>query len=197
MIEHLSGTLIDKNPTKAIISAAGVGYATLISLATFESLPNVGEPASLFTHLAVREDALTLYGFATVAERDAFLLLTSVTGVGSRIAIGILSGMGIEALKEYIARADAGALVRLPGVGRKLAERLILELRDKIGAIDSGAAGYVTQTVGVRDEALTALVVLGYNRTAAEKAIRAALKSGGDVEESVEALIKGALRQLG
>lgn len=197
MIEHLSGTLIDKNPTKAIISAAGVGYATLISLSTFELLPNVGEAASLFTHLAVREDALTLYGFATVAERDAFLLLTSVTGVGARIAIGVLSGTGIDALKEQIARADAGSLVRLPGVGRKLAERMILELRDKIGAIDSGATSYTTQTFGVREEALTALVVLGYNRASAEKAIRAALKTKGDVEESVEVLIKEALRQLG
>ncbi|MEP7217722.1 MAG: Holliday junction branch migration protein RuvA [Bacteroidota bacterium] len=195
MIEYLSGELIDKNPTKAVISAAGVGYGLFISLATYEKLPEVGGKASLHTYLVVREDALTLFGFSTVAERDLFLLLTSVNGVGPKIAIGILSSTGIDVLKENISRGNAAALARLPGIGKKIAERVTLELREKIGAIDSGAAAFGQQKMEVREEALAALVALGYNRPVAEKAIRSALASGPGVEENVETLIKAALRQ--
>jgi Holliday junction DNA helicase RuvA len=196
MIEHLSGELIDKNPTKAIISAGGVGYGVLISLATYEALPAVGGRASLHIHLAVREDSLTLFGFSTTAERDMFLLLTSVSGVGPKIAIGILSSTGIDVLRESISRGNSAALTRLPGIGKKIAERIALELRDKIGAIESGMAISGGGGVEVREEALAALVALGYNRQAAERAIRGALKAGPEAEASVEALIKGALKQM-
>lgn len=198
MIEHLQGTLLEKTPTKVVISTAGVGYGVLISLATFEALPDVGEPAALHTYLAVREDALTLFGFITTAERDGFLLLTSVTGVGAKIALNILSSAGLGHLKENISHGNAVALTRLPGVGRKLADRIILELRDKIDRVDGGPPLEIGEAgkPGLREEALTALTVLGYNRAAAEKAIRAALKLGPHVEESVESLIKAALGTL-
>ena len=196
MIEYLTGTLIEKTPTKAVISAAGVGYGTLISLATYEALPEVGREASLFTYLSVREDALTLFGFSTPAERDLFLLLTSVNGVGPKIAIGILSSSGVDVLRETIGGGNAAALTRLPGIGRKIAERVALELRDKIGAVGGGAAGAARGTAQVRDEALAALVALGYNRGAAEKALRSALKDGPQVEANVETLIKSALKHI-
>ena len=195
MIEHLSGELIDKNPTKAIISAGGVGYGVHISLATYEALPAVGQRAAIHVHLSVREDALTLFGFSTTAERDMFLLLTSVSGVGPKIAIGILSSTGIDVLRESISRGNSAALTRLPGIGKKIAERIALELRDKIGAIESGGQ-FGGGGIEVREEALAALVALGYNRQAAERAIRGALKGGPDAEASVEALIKAALKQM-
>lgn len=196
MIEYLSGKLIDKTPTKAIISAAGVGYAALISLATYEQLPDVGREASLHTYLAVREDSLTLFGFSTPAERDLFLLLTSVNGVGPKIAIGILSSSGVDVLRETIGNGNAAALTRLPGIGKKIAERVALELRDKIGAVGGGATTGLQGTAAIRDEALAALVALGYNRAAAEKALRGALKEGPQVEANVETLIKAALKHI-
>jgi holliday junction DNA helicase RuvA len=196
MIEYLSGKLIDKNPTKAIISAGGVGYALLISLATYEALPAVGSQAELYAHLVVREDALTLFGFSTVAERDMFLLLTSVTGVGPKLGITILSGTGIDVLKENIARGNSAALTRLPGIGKKIAERVALELREKIAAIDPAAAMPAGGRHEIRDEALAALIALGYNRAGAEKALRGALKEGPEVEANVETLLKAALKHI-
>lgn len=195
MIEHLSGTVLAKSPTKVIISAGGVGYAALISLATFESLPAIGSPAELHTYLAVREDALTLYGFSTLAERDLFLMLTGVTGVGPKLAIGVLGSTSIDLLKETIAHGNALALARLPGIGKKLAERLALELREKIGTIGA-PTGAASAAATIRDEALAALMALGYNRAAAEKALRGALKEGPQVEVNVETLIKSALKHL-
>lgn len=196
MIEHLAGTLIDKNPTKAIISAGGVGYGVFISLATYESLPAVGGHAELHTYLAVREDALTLFGFSSVAEREMFLLLNSVSGVGPKLAISILSGTGIDILKENIARGNAAALTRLPGIGKKIAERVALELREKIGAVDSAMTASMAGRNDVREEALAALIALGYNRSGAEKALRSALKDGPETEANVETLIKAALKHI-
>lgn len=196
MIEHLQGTLIEKSPTKAVLSAAGVGYGVNISLATYERLPGIGETASLFVHLVVREDALTLFGFADPAEREMFLLLISVTGVGPKIALGVLSGVGLETLKANIAQGNAAALTAFPGIGRKIAERLALELKDKMGAIDGAAAAAVGGSIAVREEALAALIALGYNRPAAERAIRSALKGGPEAERNVETLIKGALKHI-
>lgn len=195
MIEHLQGILIEKSPTKGVISAAGVGYGVLISLATYERLPAVGEQASLFTHLSVREDALTLYGFAEPAEREMFLLLTSVSGVGPKIALGVLSSVGVDTLRANIAKGNASALTAFPGIGKKIAERLALELRDKIGSfvMDGSQIGGMGE---IRDEALAAMIALGYNRAVAERAIRSALKGGPEAERNVETLIKGALKQI-
>jgi Holliday junction DNA helicase RuvA len=195
MIEHLLGTLIEKSPTKAVISAGGVGYGVNISLATYERLPAVGQSAALFVHLVVREDALTLFGFAEPAEREMFLLLTSVSGVGPKIALGVLSSVGIDTLRANIARGNAAALTAFPGIGKKIAERLALELRDKIGSFEAGALA-PGGNVEIREEALAALIALGYNRSAGERAIRSALKGGAEVERNVETLIKAALKQI-
>lgn len=199
MIEYLSGILIDKTPTKAILLCGGVGYAALISLATYEQLPDIESEASLFTYLSVREDALTLFGFAEASEREMFILLTGVNGVGPKTAIGMLSGMGAGQLRDHIAAGNAAALTALPGIGKKSAERIALELRDKIDGLGGIAAPVASEGLGkavVRGDALAALVELGYGRPVAERAIRAALKGGPDVEKSVEALIKAALREM-
>ncbi len=199
MIEYLSGKLIDKSPTKVILLCGGVGYGALISLTTYEQLPDVEGEASLFTYLAVREDAMTLFGFSEAAERDMFLLLTGVTGVGPKTAIGMLSGMGAEQLRDQIAAGNSAALTTLPGIGKKSAERIVLELRDKIDTVSGGNLPLPADGLGkavVRGDTLAALVELGYGRPAAERAIRSALKNGSDVEKSVETLIKAALREL-
>lgn len=199
MIEYLSGILIEKTPVKAVLLCSGVGYGVLISLATYEQLPEIEQEASLFTYLAVREDALTLFGFAEVSERDMFILLTSVNGVGPKTALGVLSGMGAGQLREHIASGNAAALTALPGIGKKSAERIALELRDKIDATGSTPAAVQSDGLGkavVRGDALSALVELGYGRAAAERAIRGALKGGPEVESSIEALIKAALREM-
>jgi holliday junction DNA helicase RuvA len=195
MISYLSGTVLEKSPTHAVIVCSGVGYGVMISLATYERLPDVGREGSLHTQLVVREDALTLYGFAQTEEREMFQLLTTVSGVGPKIAIGILSTAGIDTLKENIARGNAAALTALPGIGKKTAERIALELRDKITTTGSSIVSSAAD-VGLRprSEALAAMLALGYSRMSAEKAIRNALKEGPAVEESVERLLKQALK---
>jgi Holliday junction DNA helicase RuvA len=197
MIEYLTGTIHEKSPTRAVILCSGVGYGVLISLTTFERLPEVGHTGSLYTYLAVREDALTLYGFAEAAEREMFLQLITVSGIGPKIAIGMLSSVGAETLRLHIVEGNATALQALPGIGKKSAERITLELRDKVGAasiempaVDGDGDGRAS----VRNEALAALVALGYSRGVSEKAIRAALKKDGSVDQSVEQLLKAALK---
>ena len=158
MIAYLEGTIREKTPTQALIVCGGVGYAVMISLATFERLADVGRDGALHTHLVVREDALTLYGFAQTEEREMFQLLTTVSGVGPKIAIGVLSSIGVDTLKENIARGNAAALTALPGIGKKTAERIVLELRDKIAATGGGFASSAAGTAAdVRSEALAAL----------------------------------------
>jgi Holliday junction DNA helicase RuvA len=199
MIEYLMGRLIDKSPTKAVVLCGGVGYGVLITLSTYEQLPAVEGEAALFTYLAVREDAMTLFGFADQEERDLFVLLTGVSGIGPKTAIGMLSGMGTEQLRAHIADANLAALTTLPGVGKKSAERIALELRDKIDRIGGAVAMPAGEGLGkaiIRGDALSALMELGYGRPVAEKAIRSALKSDPDAERSVESMIKSALREM-
>src|SRR5688500_12351135 len=191
MISYLSGIVLEKTPTHVVIVCGGVGYSVMISLATYERLPDAGREGSVYTQLVVREDALTLFGFAQTQEREMFQLLTTVSGVGPKIAIGILSSVGIDTLKENIVRGNTGALTTLPGIGKKTAERITLELRDKISADATGfAATPPGSAADIRSEALAALLALGYSRITAEKAIRNALKDGAQVEESVERLLK-------
>jgi Holliday junction DNA helicase RuvA len=172
MIAYLEGTIREKTPTQALIVCGGVGYAVMISLATFERLADVGRDGALHTHLVVREDALTLYGFAQTEEREMFQLLTTVSGVGPKIAIGVLSSIGVDTLKENIARGNAAALTALPGIGKKTAERIVLELKEKLGsddvvALPTAAGGASSSHVVARD----ALVELGYTVTEAEQAL--------------------------
>ena len=196
MIARLSGTLAGKSPTEILVEVGGVSFAVHIPLSTFERLGEVGGTVAVFTHLHVREDALQLYGFATEGERELFRMLIGVSGIGPKMAQGILSGIAAAELKNHILTGNAGALTAVPGVGRKTAERLVVELRDRIARTDGGAvtAAFAGEGAGVRNEALLALTSLGYNRAAAEKAIRGAIQETPDAGSSVEALIKAALR---
>jgi len=197
MIASLSGILRIKTPTEVLIDVNGIGYAVIIPLSTYEKLGELNSPATLLTHLHVREDALQLFGFATEEERFLFKLLISVNGIGPKIAQGILSGISVSDLKAHIAKENVAALTTIPGVGRKTAERLILELRDKIGKLEQILQMPATgkdQQAEMRLEALLALTSLGYNRPAAEKAIRQVLSESADASLSLQELIKRALR---
>jgi Holliday junction DNA helicase RuvA len=198
MIAFLNGTLKSKNPTEILIEVHGIGYSVHIPLSTFEKLGEIGSSVSLFTHFHVREDALLLFGFFTEEERRLFKLLISVSGIGPKTAQSILSGMNVEELKSHIVGGDANALTALPGVGRKTAERLIVELRDKAGKTLPEAEArspFDIGTAAVRAEALQALTSLGYNQQIAEKTIRLVLKENEGELLSLEELIKRALRR--
>ncbi len=196
MITSLRGTLASKTPTEAVLLVNGIGYSLSIPLSTFEALGELNSAISLHTYLHVREDALQLYGFATEPERDAFRLLISVSGIGPKMAQTILSGISVADLRSRITEGNAAALTTIPGIGRKLAERLVVELRDRLQRLESGPSLLPPATADqtrIRSEALLALTSLGYTRAAAEKALRAALQETNGV--SVEELIKAALRQ--
>ena len=197
MIARLTGRLASKTPTEIVVDVGGVAFALSIPLSTFERLAEAGGPVSVFTHLHVREDALQLYGFFTEEERDLFRTLISVNGIGPKMAQGILSGIPVADLKAHILSGNSLALTAIPGVGRKIAERLVVELRDRISKTDGTTLSAGASTLNgsrIRSEALLALTSLGYNRAAAEKAIRGAVQESLDAESSVEALIKAALR---
>ncbi len=197
MITRLRGELIAKSPTEVVVDVNGVGYGVHIPVSTFEKIGDLHSTVQLFTHLHVREDLLQLYGFATDEERAVFRLLISVTGIGPKMAQGILSGISVPDLKTYLASGNAAALISIPGVGRKLADRLVVELKDKMGRLDSGGPGaaFPADAQGsMRSEALLALTSLGYNRAVAERALRAALEELSDNSPTVEGLIKTALR---
>ncbi|MBP1646846.1 MAG: Holliday junction helicase RuvA [Bacteroidetes bacterium] len=197
MIASLHGTLVRKSPTEIVIDVQGVGYGVSIPLSTFEVLGDLNTQVSLFTYLHVREDALQLFGFVSEEERNLFKLLISVTGIGPKMGQSILSGISGAELRNAIIQGNSAMLTSVPGVGRKLAERLVLELRDKIGKVSPGSSLLAASTEAqtqIRSEALLALTSLGYNRAAAERAIRLAIKDNSSVEASIELLIKAALR---
>jgi holliday junction DNA helicase RuvA len=192
MITTLRGILATKAPTEVVVEVQGIGYALSIPLSTFERIGDPGSTVFLYTHEHVREDAHQLFGFATEEERGMFRLLLSVNGIGPKMAQGILSGIPVPELRAHLSGGNRQALIAIPGIGRKLADRLILELREKLGRTEpaSGDGG----DPGVRNEALLALLSLGYQRPAAEKVLRAALQQSGGGPVSVEQLIKLALR---
>jgi holliday junction DNA helicase RuvA len=197
VIARLSGKLAAKSPTEIVVDVGGVAFALSIPLSTFERLADVGSQVSVHTHLHVREDALQLYGFFTGEERDLFRTLISVNGIGPKMAQGILSGISVADLKGHILSGNSNALTAIPGVGRKIAERLVVELRDRIAKGDAPSLSAGASTLDgsrIRSEALLALTSLGYNRAAAEKAIRGAVQESAGAEDSVESLIKAALR---
>jgi Holliday junction DNA helicase RuvA len=193
MIDRLTGRMVEKNAAQCVIDCGGVGYEVNISLQTYERLPQE-EAVKLFTHLIVREDAQILFGFATREERSLFRLLISVSGIGPNTARMILSSMTADELQVTIATGNVAALKSVKGIGAKSAERVIIDLKDKVGKIEGEpeflASGYNT----TRDEALKALEVLGYNRQKASKIIDQALAS--DPQAKVEELIKTALKKL-
>jgi holliday junction DNA helicase RuvA len=168
MIAHLRGKLIAKHPNQAIVEAAGVGYDVNISVSTFSELPALGADVAMFIHTHVREDALTLFGFLRTQEKQLFEKLISVSGIGPRLAITILSGMEAHTAVAAIKGNNVAALTRVPGIGKKTAERMVLELRDKLEAFGVPAAVVASP---VEEDVLSALVNLGYNRSLAEKAL--------------------------
>ena len=193
MIEHLTGRLIEKHPTHLVIECAGVGYFVNISLNTFSALPDE-EQLRIYTHLQVREDAHTLFGFSSVAEREAFRLLISVSGVGASTARTMLSSMTPAQLREAIASGDVPAIQAVKGIGAKTAQRVILDLRDKILKIyDLDEVSHKPDNTN-KEEALSALEVLGYSRKQSEKAVDTVLRQ--DPSASVEGIIKQTLKNL-
>jgi Holliday junction DNA helicase RuvA len=205
MIAHLSGMLLSKQPTSAIVDVGGVGYEVAIPLSTFYELGENGSPVQLRIYTHVREDALQLYGFKTARERELFLQLISVNGVGPSLAIKLLSGMNADEMIASIRTNNLVRLVAIPGVGRKTAERLVVDLRDKIAALSSpameeefaaqaAATGLGSSPDAMRDDAISALVNLGYQRAAAEKAVKTSADEGGEL--SVELILRRSLRRL-
>jgi holliday junction DNA helicase RuvA len=198
MIAYLSGRLLEKSANSVILDVAGVGYEVAIPLSTFYELGEPGSDVQLRIYTHVREDTLQLFGFKTVRERDLFLRLTSVQGVGPKLGVTILSGMSADEIVKSIRSNDLARLTSIPGVGRKTAERLVVELRDKVGelAMAAGAAsgGAPLPAEGLFEDALSALVNLGYQRSAAERALQKAAQEG--TEASVQKLLRRSLQIL-
>jgi Holliday junction DNA helicase RuvA len=191
MIGYLNGKIISSKPTKVLLDVNGVGYIVNISINTFEKITGQ-DTASLFIHTSVREDSITLFGFSTESEKEMFELLISVNGIGPKIALGILSGIRTDDLKRAIQSADVSRIIAIPGIGRKTAERLVLELGTKVENIsDEGA---VEIPFSIKNEAVSALVTLGYNSKLAEKVVRDILAIEPDA--ALEELIKKALSNL-
>jgi Holliday junction DNA helicase RuvA len=195
VIGSLHGVLAHKAPPHLQIEVGGVGYELEAPMSTFYTLPAAGERVRLLTHLVVREDAHVLYGFATAPERALFRSLLKVSGVGPRIALAILSGVSVAAFGRCVLEQDTAALTRIPGVGRKTAERLIVEMRDRVDATGSIAAGGAVAAVpaGEEGEAFSALVALGYKPAEATQMLKKA--GGGSTEERIRRALQGAVRE--
>jgi len=204
MIAHLSGTLLSKQATSVIVDVSGVGYEVTIPLSTFYDLEDAGSNVQLRIYTHVREDTLQLYGFKTARERELFLKIITVTGIGPKLGITLLSGMNADELIASIRTNNLARLTLIPGVGRKTAERLIMELREKVAELSSaqleeefgakpGVSAESTEDT-VRADALSALLNLGYQRSGAEKAIDGAIGEGGDI--TVESILRRSLKKL-
>lgn len=187
MIGRLSGILIEKNPPHLLIDCHGVGYEVDVPMSTFYNLPGLGEKIVLLTHLAVREDAHLLYGFGTAEERNVFKQLIKISGVGARTALSILSGMSVNDLAQAITLQEAGRLTRVPGIGKKTAERLLLELKGKLGG-DLGAGAGVIHS-GATSDILNALLALGYSDKEAMLALKQ-VPSGAGVSDGIKLALK-------
>ena len=199
MITFLRGKLVEALPTQAIVEVQGVGYAVLIPLSSFDKLPAPGGDVQLLTHLAIRDDAHVLYGFMTAAERDLFrLLIHTVSGIGPKIALNVLSGMNPVALRGAVAKGDVKALSQISGVGKKTAERIVVELKDKIGAAGAWEASSARRSLSDADQkvndAVLALMALGFKQPEAHEAIRASQAVLGP-QASVEDLVRASLKK--
>ena len=195
MIGYLKGNILDKKPTKVLIDVKGVGYLVNISLNTFDKLPDTGNEISLYTYLSVREDALDLFGFINPEEKEMFLLLISVNGIGAKLALNILSGIQIYELREALKTGNLSRIIAVPGVGRKTGERMIVELRDKVDSLAESLDSYTTGSASsVKSDAVGALTSLGYNQKTAEKAVSQVLT--GNSSATIEDAIRLALGLL-
>src|SRR5450830_2000542 len=187
MIGKLTGTLEDKNPPQLLVDCHGVGYEVFVPMSTFYNLPELGAQVSLLTHFVVREDAQILYGFATAAERAAFRELIKISGVGPRTALSVLSGMSVAELSQAITLQEAGRLIKVPGIGKKTAERLLLELKGKLGA-DLGAGG-AAAAPDAKSDILNALMALGYSDKEALLALKS-VPAGSGVSDGIKLALK-------
>jgi Holliday junction DNA helicase RuvA len=193
MIGRIAGTLLEKNPPEVLVEAGGVGYEIDVPMSTFYNLPALGERVTLLTHLAIREDAHQLYGFLTAGERQAFRQLIRISGVGSRIALAVLSGLSVGELAQAVTLQESGRLTRIPGIGKKTAERLLLELKGKLGAaLDEVAGGPAPAAEGGTD-VLRALVALGYSEKEAAAAVRR-LPADTGVADGIRTALKSLAR---
>ncbi len=194
MIGRISGRLVEKNPPQILVDVQGVGYELDVPMSTYYGLPDCGQAVTLFTHFAVREDGHFLYGFASQQERGAFRQLLKVSGIGARTALAVLSGLSVDELASAVSLQEAGRLVKIPGIGKKTAERLLLELRDKLAKALPGAAPGTAAAPAAddgRDDVLHALLALGYS----DKEARAAIKDLAP-ETGVSDGIRLALKKL-
>jgi Holliday junction DNA helicase RuvA len=201
MISFLHGKVVEALPTQVTLDVNGVGYDVLIPLSSFDKLPGPGGEVKLLTHLAVREDAHVLYGFMTCAEREMFrLLINTVSGIGPKIALNVLSGMNVTALRGAVANADIKALSQISGVGRKTAERIVVELKDKIGAPGAWEAASAERGLSPADQkandAVLALMALGFKQIDAHESVRAAMSLLGG-KATVEDLVRACLKKTG
>lgn len=198
MIAHLRGTLLKKSPNQVVVECAGVGYDVAISVATFTALPGEGSEARLHIYTRVAEDQLALFGFSEMAEKRLFERLLTISGIGPKLAITVLSGIDAGRLVAAIRGGDHAALVRIPGIGKKTAERIVLELKDKLEELASApvtGGGSAPQIVvgEAAEDALSALVNLGYQRAAAQKAIEMAIQQKADLQGEFEGLFRAAM----
>lgn len=190
MIGKLTGTLSDKNPPQVLVDCNGVGYEVHVPMSTFYNLPGLGDKVSLLTHFVVREDAQILYGFATSSEREAFRQLIKISGVGPRTALSVLSGMSVAELAQAVSLQEGGRIIKVPGIGKKTAERLLLELKGKLGA-DIGAHANVANDT--QADILQALLALGYSDKEAAAALKA-LPAEVGVSEGIKLALKALAR---
>ncbi|HZR68212.1 MAG TPA: Holliday junction branch migration protein RuvA [Burkholderiales bacterium] len=188
MIGRLTGLLLEKSPPQITVEAAGVGYELEVPMSTFYGLPAAGERVTLLTHLVVREDAHLLYGFATDSERRAFRQLLKISGVGARTALAVLSGMSVAELVEAVAAQESGRLVKIPGIGRKTAERLLLELKGKLAG-DALAGVAVNRQAPAMGDVVNALLALGYSDKEAAQAVKQ-LPGGLSLSEGIRQALK-------
>jgi Holliday junction DNA helicase RuvA len=197
VIAHLRGRILEKQPTRVVVDVGGVGYDVAVPLSTFYGLGEPGTDVALRVHTHVREDALALYGFATSLELDLFDRLISISGIGPKLALAVLSGIEPLDLIGAIERGDLARLTAIPGVGKKTSERIVLELRDRLprAHVAATASGGAAGAPALRDDLLSALMNLGYHRPLAEKAVDSALKTVGR-EAGFEQTLKQALREL-
>jgi len=199
MISFLHGKLVDALPTQVTVEVQGVGYEALIPLSSYDKLPQPGQEVKLLTHLAVREDAHTLYGFMSAAERELFrLLINNVSGIGPKIALNVLSGMNVAVFRGAVANADVKALSQISGVGRKTAERIVVELKDKIGAAGAWEAASAQRALSPEDQrvndAVLALMALGFKQIEAHDTVRKAQAMLG-TQATVEDLVRACLKK--
>jgi holliday junction DNA helicase RuvA len=200
MITFLDGKLVSSLPTQAIVNVGGVGYEVLIPLSSFDKLPAAGQPVQILTHLHVREDAQILYGFMTAGERDLFrLLVNHVSGIGPKLALAVLSGMSVNNFKSAVVNADIASLSKISGLGKKTAERIVLELKDKLGVVAAWEAASAmhmpTAEQSQANEAVLALIALGYKQVDAHKTVRETQEKERDIK-TAEELVKIALKRM-